>query len=438
MRLALLLVLSVTLIGAAATPTPVNFSKDVMPILQRNCQGCHRPGEAAPMPLLSYQQARPWAKAIKEAVRVKRMPPWFADAAHGKFANDRSLSQNEIDTLIAWADAGAPEGNPKDLPKPVEFVEGWNIGRPDAVFEMPNDFAVSERGTIEYQYVVIPTNFTEDRWVKMAEVRPGTRSVVHHVIAFVRPPGSSWLKDAQPGVPFVPQRGRRAEGRNTEGGDGLADVELLVGYAPGLPEVRLESGQAKLIRAGSDLVFQLHYTTNGKASADRTKIGVVFAKEPPRQRIYTTSAATNSRFVIPPGAANHQVEAQATFQLPATLVWMMPHMHLRGKDFEYRAVYPTGEKEVLLRVPKYDFNWQLGYRLSDPLPIPAGTRIECTAHFDNSPNNAANPDASKEVKWGDQSWEEMMIGWMDLAIDPSINARDIFRAKKPAAPSGSE
>lgn len=436
MRFLPLLALSLT--AMAAPPASVTFNKDVMPILQKNCQGCHRPGEAAPMPLLTYQQARPWAKAIKEAVKARRMPPWFADPAHGKFANERTLSQGAIDSLVAWADAGAPEGDSEDLRAPVTFVEGWNIGRPDAVFEMPHEFSVPEKGTIEYQYIVIPTNFTEDRWIRMAEVRPGARSVVHHVIAFVRPPGNTWLKDAQPGVPFVPQRARRGEARNNESGDGLGDVELLVGYAPGLPEVRLASGQAKLVRAGSDLVFQLHYTSNGKAAADRTKIGMAFATEPPRQRIYTTSAATNSKFVIPAGAPSHPVESQATFHQPATLVWMMPHMHLRGKDFEYRAVYPTGERQILLRVPKYDFNWQLGYHLAEPLPMPAGTRIECTAHFDNSPNNASNPDPTKEVKWGDQSWEEMMIGWMDVAIDPAMNPRDLFRAKKPGSPSGGE
>src|SRR5712692_5649344 len=365
MRKKLLVLGLITGIAIAATDSPqITFNKDVAPILQKNCQGCHRAGEAAPMPLLTYEQARPWAKAIKEAVLLKRMPPWYADPHYGKFSNDRSLSPSEKDTLVAWADGGAREGDAKDLPPLRRFVEGWNIGQPDMIFEMPNEFQVPASGTIEYQYIVIPTGFTEDKWVQFAEVRPGNRTVVHHVIAFIREPGSKWMRDAQPGIPFVPKKRARdsqdpqQQRRNDDEGSG----QLLVGFAPGMQPETLPEGRAKLVKAGSDVVFQMHYTASGKPGLDRTRIGLVFAKEPPQKRVLTVPAA-NRKFVIPPGAANQLVESEITIQDNATLIALMPHMHLRGKDFEYRLVEPSGESEILLRVPKYDFNWQLFYYL---------------------------------------------------------------------------
>lgn len=412
---------------AATNPSPVTFTKDVAPVLQKNCQGCHRPGETAPMSLLTYEQARPWAKAIKEAVVLKKMPPWFADPHYGKFSNDRSLSQKEIDTLVSWADAGAPKGDPKDMPKPVAFVDGWNIGKPDVEFEIP-EIQVPASGTIEYQYIVVPTNFTEDKWVQLAEVRPGNRAVLHHVIAFVRDPKSKWMRNAQPGVPFIPERknGENAN-RNEEGFGG----EFLVGYAPGtLPET-LEPGQGKLIKAGSDIVFQMHYTANGKATSDHSKIGVIFAKETPKERV-TTLASMNPKFTIPAGDANYKVDSEFEVGSDVKVIAFLPHMHLRGKDFEYRLIYPTGETEKILSVPKYSFSWQLSYYPVKPLILPKGTKIACTAHYDNSPNNPNNPDPTKDVKWGDQSWDEMMIGFFDVAIDPSMDLRKLFPEKKPA------
>ncbi len=395
----------------AANPTPVTFHKDVQPILQRSCQSCHRPGEAAPMSFLSYPEVRPWAKAIKAAVVERKMPPWPADPHFGKFSNERALKASEIRILTEWVDSGSPEGSLRDAPPPVRFAEGWNIAQPDQVFEMPAAFQVPANGTIDYHYVVLPTGFTKDTWVQSAEVRPGNRQVLHHIIAFIRPPGSKWLQEAQPGVPFVPARGKRSANDG-----GMTGVELLVGYAPGLQEQNFRPGQGRLVPAGSDIVFQLHYTTNGKAAADQTKVGLVYCKEVPRQRVVTLTA-TNSRFAIPAGDADYEVKSAFTVGSNTELVWLMPHMHLRGKDFEYRAVYPTGETEVLLRVPKYDFNWQLAYETAQPVVLPKGTRIECTAHYDNSANNPANPDPSKVVRWGDQSWEEMMIGWFGVAID---------------------
>ncbi|MCS7024757.1 MAG: cytochrome c [Bryobacteraceae bacterium] len=422
-------------LAAANKPAPVSFYKDVLPVLQKNCQSCHRAGEAAPMEFTTYQSTRPWAKAIREAVLSKRMPPWFASADdRGKFHNERLLAPEEVAKITAWVDAGAPEGNPADAPPTPPFIEGWNIGKPDKVVEMPTPFRIPASGTIEYTYIVLPLDLKQDTWIQAAEVRPGNRAVVHHVIAFLREPGSKWLAEAKYGEPFVPQRrnrsSRTSNQENSEaGGPG---TELLVGYAPGLEAQRWLPGQAKLVKAGTDVVFQMHYTANGVATTDQTKIGLVFAKQPPKERVMTL-AATNARFVIPPGAPNHRVDSQFTLHTDTRLVGLMPHMHLRGKSFEYYAVYPTGEKERLLTVPRYDFNWQLFYYLKEPKFFPKGTRIECIAHFDNSPNNKYNPDPTKEVRWGDQSWEEMMIGWFDVAFPSDMDPMKIYREEKALA-----
>ncbi len=435
----------VAALAANTGSSEITYHKNVQPILQRNCEGCHRPGEVGPMSLMNYKEVRPWAKAIKSAILTKKMPPWYADPHFGKFSNERKLSENDIQTLVAWADNGAPEGNSGDAPRPAKFVEGWNIQKPDKVFEMPEPFQVPASGTIDYNYLILPTGFTQDTWIQQAEVRPGNRTVVHHVIAFIRPPGSQWFKGAPVGVPFVPPKADRSRAnanananarRSGGGGDdrGMAGIQLLVGYAPGLQEQKAAPGRGKLVPADSDIVLQLHYTASGKATTDQTRIGLVYCKETPKERLITVNA-TNARFAIPAGDPNYEVKSQITLHDSAELVWLMPHMHLRGKDFEYRAVYPTGESEVLLKVPHYDFNWQLAYELAEPKVLPKGTRIECTAHFDNSPNNPANPDPSKTVYWGDQSWEEMMIGWFDVAIDPHANPMKLFAAEKESAGS---
>src|SRR6202162_4128565 len=440
MRLLGLCLGSAVLALAAKAPAPVTFYKDALPVLQKNCQECHRPGESGPMSFLSYETTRPWAKAIKTAVLTKKMPPWFADPHFGKFSNDRSLTQADIDTLVSWADTGAPAGNPKDAPKPIDWVEGWRIGKPDQVISMPVAFSIPASGTIDYQYIVIPTGFTEDKYVQLSEARPGNPAVVHHIIAFIREPGNPWLKEAQPGVPFVPrERARRAEAEAKNGdkprqGDGGGFGDFLAGYAPGtLPNI-MKPGQAKLVKAGSDLVLQMHYTANGKATSDISRIGIVFATTKPTERVLTL-AASNASFAIPPGDSNYQVESKLTLQDDATLINFLPHMHFRGKSFEYRVTYPSGEKETLLDVPHYDFNWQLTYELAKPKLLPKGTVIECTAHFDNSPNNPYNPDPTKEVHFGEQTWEEMMIGFMDVAVPMNKTAMDLMRPKK-AAESG--
>ena len=423
MRLIATLGVGLAVLASAETkPAPRTFTKDVAPILQARCQTCHRPGEAAPMSLLTYQEARPWAKSIKEAVLLKRMPPWFADSQVGHFSNDRSLSQAEIATLVAWVDSGAREGDPKDLPAPAKFVTGWNIGEPDLVLEMPQAFDVPAGGTVDYQYVILPQKFTEDRWIQMAEVRPGARSVVHHVIAFIREPGSKWMRNQQPGVAFVPDSNEKGERTSISG-------DMLAGFAPGVPAIQLAPGQGRLIKAGSDIVFQLHYTANGKAQQDRSKVGVVFCKTPPAQRVMSLGAA-NQKFTIPPGDPDYRVESQIELAHEVKLSALLPHMHLRGKDFEYRLIFPTGETQTILRVPRYDFNWQLWYNPSQEILLPKGTKVACTAHFDNSANNPANPDPAKAVKWGDQSWEEMMIGFFDVVFDADLDPKLLLPEKK--------
>jgi len=402
---------------AAPSNSSVTYYKDVAPIVQNRCQECHRPGEVAPMSFMTYDQVRPWAKAMKTAVLTKKMPPWSADPHYGKFSNDRSLSQAEIDTLVAWTDGGAAAGNPKDAPKPREYFEGWQIGKPDVVYELPTPIDVPASGIVDYTYVVIPMNFTEDKWVQFAEVRPDARSAVHHVLAFLRPPGNNFMKDAEPGVPYIPRRPASAGGQRGQGNiQEQIPGEMLVGYAPGLPPSQCKPGEAKLIKAGSDIVLQLHYTPNGRAVTDRTKFGLIFAKEPPQKRVMSMMAI-NYFIKIPAGDANYEAHSRATLQQDVELVSLLPHMHLRGKDFLYKAVYPSGETQVLLSVPKYDFSWQIQYALDKELLLPKGTRIECTAHYDNSPNNPANPDPTKEVRWGDQTFEEMMVGFFDVSFD---------------------
>lgn len=372
----------------------VTYTKDVAPIVQARCQECHRPGQVGPMALLTYDDAAAWAASIREAVGEERMPPWHADPQFGKFENERRLSKKEKETLLTWIDQGCPKGEDKDLPPNKEFFEGWRIGKPDVVFSMPQEFSVPAempaRG-VRYQYFMVPTNFTEDKWIKAAEAIPGARPVVHHIIVYIMEPGRP--------------RERSADGI----GNGF-----LTAYAPGDTPFLSPEGTAKRVPKGATLVFQMHYTPNGTAMKDRSKIGLVFAKEPPKHVTRTRSVATN-RFAIPPGAASYEVKAASTFLNDSLLLTLFPHMHLRGKDFKYEVVYPDGKRETLLSVPKYDFNWQTMYQLEKPLRLPAGTRIECTAHFDNSKGNLNNPDPTKTVYWGDQTWEEMMIGFLDYA-----------------------
>jgi hypothetical protein len=367
--------------------------------------------------MLTYKDARPWASSMKKAVVSRMMPPWHAEPGIGHFGNDRRLPQAEIDTIASWADAGAPEGDPKKAPPPLTFVDGWNIGQPDKVFEMPTPFSVPARGTIEYQWIVFPTGLEKDTWIEGVEVRPGDRSVVHHVIAFYRRPGSNWLANAKPGIP-TPKASGDSETGMSDGAIG--------GYVPGLPAGRLKPGRAVLLPAGSDIVLQVHYNATGKAAVDRTKVGIVFARQPIVERAFQIGVV-NPSFVIPPGEGNFRVDADATIETDVRVVGFTPHMHLRGKSFEYRAVLPDGTREVLLRVPAYDFNWQLTYDLAEERVFPKGTRFEATAVFDNSPGNKFNPDPKASVRFGDQTWDEMMVGFVEIAIKPDQDLSKLIR-----------
>lgn len=413
--------------GLSAADAPgVTFYRDVLPILQQRCQSCHRAGEIGPMPLGSYAEVRPWAKAVRQAVLTRKMPPWNADAPRGKFRNDPSLSQTEIDKLIGWIDAGAPEGNVKDAPPPRSFADGWSIGTPDVVFEMPQAYEIPATGTIEYTYVIVPTGFKEDRWMSAAEVRPSNRAVVHHANVYVREPGSAWLRDYPYGKPFVPEeKGQRVGTGGSSSAGASVREQVIAGYIPGRPAREAPPGYGMLVPAGSDLVFQLHYTANGKPAQDRTRVGFVFAKELPQKRVIRIQAS-NSGFVIPPGAAGYPVSGTTELSMQCELLDAYPHMHLRGQSMTLSVNYPTGEREEVVRVPRYDFNWQLVYELSRPRILPKGTTLRADATFDNSPNNRFNPDAKAAVRWGDQTWEEMMVGFFDVAIPPKADPAKVL------------
>lgn len=399
-----------------AADAKITFHRNVEPIVQARCQGCHRPGEAAPMSLLTYGDARPWAKAIKQAVMTGKMPPWSADTSVGHFRNDRHLSQAEIDTLVKWVDSGATEGNAKDAPAPLEFTEGWAIGKPDAVLQMPIPYDVPAQGIVDYQWILIPA-FKEDKWVQAFEVRPGNRSIVHHVAAFWRRAGSKWMADAQPGVPMA----KPSTAPETGASDGI-----IAEYVPGIPPLVLPKGYAMLLPAGADIMLQVHYTPNGKATKDVSGVGFVFATSPPEYQVITFGMASLG-LKIPPYEPSYRAQATASFGTDVRVLGMNPHMHLRGKSAEVSATYPDGRSEPLLRVPKYDFNWQITYEPAGDLLLPAGTKLEAVSYFDNSPNNPFNPDPSKEVRWGDQTSDEMMAVFMHLAIPASMDPRTLYR-----------
>jgi len=374
------------------------------------------------MPLVTYQQTRPWAGQIATAVKTKIMPPWFGDPRYGHFANDPSLSDEQIATIAAWAKAGTPAGDPRDAPPPPQWRNGgWNIPHPDLVVSMPKPVPIPARGEVEYTYEIAATHFAEDKWVQMVEVRPSSPAHVHHAVVYIRPPDSPWLRHAPVGVPFTasmlsdPVERRQAHETTSD---------LLLVYAPGSAPDRFADGMAKFVPAGSDLVFQMHYTTNGRAASDATSVGLVFSKNAPKQRVITLQL-NNHALLIPPEAEDFRVEVQGTLPNDATLVSLFPHMHLRGKRFEYDIVHDDGSVEPLLRV-NYHFHWQLSYKLAEPRVLKAGTKLRAVAWYDNSKNNPHNPDPEKMVTWGDQTSDEMMVGFFDVAIPAEIDKWHYF------------
>jgi hypothetical protein len=403
--------------------TPPTFYRDVLPILQQHCQRCHRPGEIAPMPLVTYDQVKSWTRLMNQDVHSRRMPPWFADPCCGHFANDPSLTEEQVATIGAWVDAKAPAGDPHDAPPPPHWAEGWNIAEPDQVLPMPKPVAIPASGDVEYTYEIVPTNFNQDKWVQMSEIRPSNRQYVHHAVVYIRPPDSQWLRGAPLNTPFTASSlndpALRHQAHETTS-------DLLLVYAPGSSPDQWPDDMAKLIPAHSDLVFQMHYTTNGLAGEDQTSVGLVFSKHAPKERVLTLQLANDHDPIpIPPNTDNYRVEVHGTLPHDATLLSFFPHMHLRGKRFEYNLVHPDHTTETLLRV-NYDFYWQLSYRLAQPLPVKAGTVLQAVAWYDNSSNNAHNPDPDSPVTWGDQTYNEMMVGFFDVAVPAGMDKQHFF------------
>jgi hypothetical protein len=379
------------LLAADTTVSTPTFTKDVAPILYARCLECHRPGEAAPMSFRNYQEVRPWAKAIKQQVATHSMPPWDADPAVDKFKNDRSLTDAQVATLVKWADSGAPEGKPGDMPKMPEFTQGWVIGKPDVTLDTGVDFKIPASGVVPYQYFKVDPGFKEDTWVQAVEVRPQQRSQVHHILVFVQ----------------------GEKGGLTRAGEQFSN--MLIGYAPGVPTITWDPDTAFLVKAGSTFLFQVHYTVNGTEAMDRSVLGIKVRKDKPTYRAFSGSA-TQFKLEIPPNEPNYETKAIYTFKEDVTLLDMTPHMHLRGKAFKYVLTYPDGRTEELLNVPRYEFNWQLSYIFAEPRKVPAGSKIEATAWYDNSLNNKWNPDPTKTVRWGDQTFQEMMIGFFNYKV----------------------
>ncbi len=447
-RLASLLTLTAMSFAAVAVSAPramaaqnpgVVFNKDVFPILQRNCQTCHRPGEVAPMSFLTYESTRPWAKAIKEAVLSRKMPPWFADPHYGDFRNQPALSESDIQTLAAWAENGAPEGDAKDKPAPIEFPSGWRI-RPDVVISMPETHNVAAKGSGEIQSFLVPNPFKEDTWVTSIEIRPGAPSVVHHVMlqipekTLTPAPAFSWGAAPPTCVP------RAAESfQETPNPQVLAQVPknfaiLEAVYVPGSPvtNFQFDDSSAKLIAGGGDLRIEVHYTPNGKAVSDLTQIGFKLAKRLPQRRYVTLApkSLANPQVRIPAGEANWTTRGELEFGQDADLVWLMPHMHLRGKDMTFTLISPYGHSETVLSA-KFNFNWQLGYEL-EPIHVRKGTRMVVVAHHDNSANNPFNPDPKREVAWGNLTSEEMVLPWFGVIVDKNADPERILAGRQTA------
>lgn len=366
----------------------INYAQHVASILQENCEECHRAGRIGPFTLASYQDAVEWSAPIKEVLLNRQMPPWHADQKFGAFHNNRSLTDKERDTILRWIDTGKAKGNDSDLPPAKVWADDWEMGKPDLVLKLPRPQTVPATGVVPYRYIVVPTNFTEDKWVVAAEGKPGNPAVVHHIIVYLMSPDKP--------DPF-------------REGDG--EMNVLTEWAPGNGPVMASPGTAMRVPAGATLLIEMHYTPNGKETTDQSMVGMKFTDNPP-ERIIRANLFANESIVIPARDPHHPESEDYTFQEDCRILAFLPHMHWRGKHFEYVALYPDGKTERLLSVPRWDFNWQTGYWFTEPLRVPKGTTIRATATWDNSANNKANPDPEKNVYWGLQTWEEMMVGWM--------------------------
>ena len=435
----------------AAAPT---FNKDVLPLLQENCQTCHRPGGIGPMSLLTYENVRPWAKAIKSAVVNKQMPPWFADSHTGDFRNAPKLTPANINTLAAWVDNGAPEGSASDkAQQSPQWSDGWRI-QPDVVVEMPSGYRVPAKGVGEVRQFMIESPFKEDTWVTSIEIRPGDRSVVHHAIvqvvdsrtaaravalsavagrvigAAAEPKGvasnavffsgAAPLNNAAPPLrqgsgSYSDIMARLEEARTGHG----AFMTMEAVYAPGTQPMDFRyNNTAKLIPGGKPILLEVHYTPNGKETTDRTSVGFTLAKAPAARQFVMMAPEhlVDTRRPIPAGDGNYETVGELTFNQDADLAWFMPHMHLRGKDMTFRLLFPDGREQTVLNA-RFNFHWQLGYELAQPVKVTKGTRMIVTAHHDNSANNPDNPTPGQAVPWGEMTSQEMMLPWFGVIVD---------------------
>jgi mono/diheme cytochrome c family protein len=388
----------------SSVKTEVTYAKHIAPIIQSRCQTCHRSEQSAPFALMNYDDAKKHAAMIREVTTQRRMPPWHADPRWGHFSNDRRLTREEIDLLAAWVEQGTPKGNDKDLPKPIEWTKGWIHGKPDLILTMPEEFEVPADGVLPYKNWIIDPKFSEDKWVRISEAQPQNPGVIHHLVVYIQEDGSN----------------------NPIGKDG--NLRILVGWAPGDLGYVAPADTAMRVPKGSKLRMEMHYTPNGAKVKDRSSIGLTFADKPPKFELMLSEFA-NMSFEIPPQDPNFRADATFRFRADARIISFTPHMHWRGKDYHYEAIYPDGKKETLLSVPRYDFNWQNVYRYAEPLKVPKGTRIHSVAHWDNSTNNPFNPDPSKPVRFGLQTWEEMMVGFVAYVWENPDTAAEL--AKNP-------
>lgn len=382
------------LIGRVPTVEPqgdVTWSGQIASIFHRRCAECHREGEIGPFPLTAYDEVLGWGEMIVEVVSESRMPPWFADPKYGHFANDSSMTDEEKQLIYTWVANGCPEGRADDAPEVPEFVSGWRIDEPDLVFRMPEPYDVPAEGTVDYVYVEVDPQLTEDVWVSAAEARPDNAAVVHHIVLYAVPPGGSRAMDST-------------------GGFG----QMLAIYAPGMPPWVYPEGTAMHVKAGSRFVFQMHYTPNGTAQRDQSYVGLKLAPAESVRRKARYGMALNVAIEIPPHAEDYPITSMSKFRRDTLLLSLFPHMHYRGKSFRFVAEYPDGSSEILLDVPRYDFNWQLRYDLVEAKLLPKGTVLRCYAQFDNSLNNNMNPNPDETVRFGLQSWEEMMVGYYTI------------------------
>jgi mono/diheme cytochrome c family protein len=445
--------------GDAAPPDSIaapTFTRDIAPILYQRCVGCHRAGEVAPMALMTYDDVRPWSKSIRRKVMSREMPPWGADPAIGRFKDDQSLSDAQIQTIARWVDAGSPKGRDADLPPAPTFSHGWSHGEPDVVIEMPIDFEIPAEGEVPVTDFFAKSPFTHDVYVKALEVRPGTPGVVHHAGLYVidRLPDHASLIDGR----IVDANGRpmsRNQVARANGGTTTEEIQKLLSFVPGRGYESYQGDAGQLIKAGAYIDFYMHYTPSGTPLKDRTKLGLYLAKpgqDVGHQIYHSFSAAGPTTYIvegqpyapqrqhrddpnsveggvnlpnIPPYAENWKVVSIHTIREPITLYGLTPHLHLRGKSMKYTLTTPDGREEVLLDVPRYDFNWQLYYELETPRHIPAGSKVTVVTLFDNSASNRYNPAPEKEVFWSEQSWDEMYAPQVRITVD----SRDLRGAK---------